>query len=183
MVGVQRKEVKDLISSVQSDDRLHREVQQIQRCKMAFLVVEGKPRWTVDGWLVHDYARWSRTQHRSLLRSVQMRGIYVEFADNMTETVALVEEIAKWCSKGEHLSLDRRTNPGPDDWGTISDKGWASHLLQSVPGVGPKQATLIWDHFEGKVPIGLTVGEEELSKVKGLGPKRVAALVKAFPAK
>lgn len=178
LIGVQRKEVSDLINSVQ-DGRLAKEIVQLRAVHLPVLIVEGSPHWTVDGALVHKYTRWTRTQHHSLLRSVQQRGIIVEYTSSTAETVARVEDIVRWAAKDDHNSLDRRPKPSPDDWGKISDKAWALHLLQSVPGIGPKQAELIWDTF-GRAPIVLDCTREELLAIRGLGPKKVAAILAAF---
>lgn len=179
-VGVQRKEFGDLLNSV-DDGRLAREVQQLQRTKVAHLIVEGKPKWTVDGQSMEKYhQRWTRAAYRSLLRSVQGRGIFVEHSDSMSDTVALVEEIRRWTNKGDHVSLDRRPKPRGDVWGRITDEAWACHLLQSIDGIGPKQASAIWTYFGSRLPISLTASADELKRVPGLGPKKVALLIRAF---
>ncbi len=179
LIGIQRKELKDLIASV-TDGRLAKEVQQMQSLKLAVLAVEGRANWTPDGVFVHRFVHWTRAQHRSLLRSVQQRGIVVEFTDDSADTVALCYEIAAWAAKGNHHSLDTRPKPFPDKWGTRTSKAWGIHMLQSVPGIGPSHAESIWDSFDGNVPIGLTCNEARLAQVKGLGPKRIKSLVEAF---
>lgn len=178
-VGVQRKAVPDLVASV-GDGRLAKEVAQLMTVKVAVLIIEGRPRWTTDGHLSASYTRWSRTAHRSLVRSIQGRGIFVEMSDSTADTAKLIIEIAAWVHKGDHTSLDRRPNPNPNPWGVVNDEAWGCHLLQSVPGIGPKQAKAIWDHFDGKLPIGLTVSREELLKVKGLGKGKADQLMKSF---
>lgn len=181
LVGIQRKEFGDLINSV-ADGRLAKEVLQwggSPTVKLAFLIIEGIPHWTMDGELVHRYAHWHIRQYRGLMRSAQQKGMIVETTKNMAETIERIGEVAQWCAK-EHRSLVTRPKPGPDRWGQVSEKGWASHLLQSIPGLGPKQAEAIYDHFEGKVPIGLTCTAEELLAIKGLGPKKVDAILRAF---
>ena len=181
LIGVQRKELSDLIESSR-DGRLSKEVAQLRSCKLAFLLVEGRPQWTVDGVLVHRYAVWTRRAHHALLRSVQLRGIVVEFTDSLSDTVARVEEIADYAAKGSHTSLDRRPKPMSDGWGKLTDEAWGCHLLQSVDGIGPTQAKAIWDYFNGHLPIGLTVPVERLAEIKGLGPKRLTAIRRAFGA-
>jgi ERCC4-type nuclease len=178
-VGVQRKAVPDLIASVQ-DGRLAKEVAQLMKCKVASVIVEGHTRWSTDGQLMRSHVRWSRTQHRSLIRSVQGRGIFVEHSDSIADTVKLVREIASWAHKGDHTSLDRRPGPSGDGWGRVTDKAWACHLLQSIPDIGPVQAGAIYDHFEGVVPVTLTATRDELLAVHGLGPKRVDKILRAF---
>ena len=178
-VGVQRKTVPDLVASVQ-DGRLAKEMAQLMRVKVASLIVEGRPRWSTDGWLMRNHVRWSVAQHRSLLRSIQGRGVFVEQSDDHADTARLIVEIAAWVRKGDHRSLDRRPKPSGDSWGKITDKAWACHLLQSVPDIGPVQADAIYEHFGGRIPVGLTVDRKALLDVKGLGPKRVAKILRAF---
>lgn len=181
IVGVQRKAFTDLLGSVE-DGRLQREVQQLQRCKVAVLIVEGAGKW-VNGMLMDRYnSRWSRAAYRSLLRSVQGRAIFVEHSDSVADTVVHVEEIRRWVSKGDHTSLDRRPKPKADTWGHYTDKAWACHLLQSIDGIGPKQAEAIWTHFGNRLPLSLDVTREELLAVPGFGDKKVALILKAFRA-
>ena len=85
-------------------------------------------------------------------------------------------------AKGEHRSLDRRPKPGPNEWGRVTDRGFGLHLLQSVDGIGPMQAGAIFDHFK-RVPVELTATREQLLSIPGIGPKRVAAMMKAFGGK
>jgi ERCC4-type nuclease len=178
--GIQRKEFGDLLNSVE-DGRLAREVQQLQHVHVACLIVEGKPRWTSDGHLMDRYhQRWQRSAYRSLLRSVQGRGIFVEHSDSTADTVALVEEIRRWTAKGDHVSLDRRPKPKVDKWGRITDEAWACHLLQSIDGIGPKQAAAVWKHFGERLPIALTATYKELLAVDGIGPKTADMIMRSF---
>jgi ERCC4-type nuclease len=182
LVCVQRKEVGDLVASV-VDGRLAKECQQLsaRAVKLAVLLVEGQPKWTREGVLLDQYANWTRAQHRSLLRSVQLQGILVDYTDSTADTVSYIGELAQWAAKEGHHSLERRPKPkaDPADWGAITDKRWGIHVLQSVPGVGPGVARDIWDHFSG-LPIELLVGRKELLEVRGVGPKIADALMRAF---
>lgn len=178
LVGIQRKEISDLVASIH-DGRIQKEIHQLTTCSLSFLAVEGKPHWSTEGQLMSQFTNWTRSQHRSFLRSVQMRGVMVEFTDNTADTVALVEEIRRWAAKKEHLSLDRRPKPDRVAWGMSNDKAWGCHVLQSVEGIGPKQAEAIWDHC-GRLPFGLTLTPADLAKIPGIGPKRVQSLVRAF---
>jgi ERCC4-type nuclease len=183
VIGVQRKEYHDLLGSV-ADGRLAREVKQLKSTKVAHLIVEGRPRFTPDGHCTEQYlTRWTRAAYRSLLRSVQGRGIFVEHSDSTADTVSLVEEIYRWTAKGDHVSLDRRPTPTGNNWGQLTDKDWACHMLQSIDGIGPKQATAIWMHFGGKLPIELTATRAQLLTVPGVGPIVADKITKAFGAK
>ncbi len=178
-IGVQRKVYTDLIAS-EDDGRLTKELLQLPQCRMAFLIVEGRPTWTVDGMLNHQHlGYWSREGYRSLLRSVQTRGVIVEHSDDEADTISLIESIAKWIAKGTHRSLDRRPKAGTDRWGQKTHRGTQAHILQSVDGIGPAQANAILDHF-GELPLQWSVGEDDLKAVRGLGPKKVKAMVAAI---
>lgn len=182
-IGVQRKAFADLLASLE-DGRLAKEVAQLQdeKIKMRFLIVEGTPQWTSDGRLVDKWKFFTRVGYRSLLRSLQTEGIIVEHSDNQADTISLIESIAVWCAKTDHTTLHRRPKPKPKatEWGTISDRDWASHLLQAIPMIGPKQAELILDHLDGRPIVELLLTKDELGGIKGLGPKKVEAIVKAF---
>lgn len=179
-VGIQRKEIDDLLKSIQSGV-LARELQKLLHCKLAILIVEGEPHFTPDGQLSHRFIRFTRTQYRSQLRSVQLRGIIVEHSSSTADTVALIESIARWVAKGEHRSLDRRPKPSNlDSWGVLTNKAWASHLLQSIEGIGPAQAEAIFDHFDGKLPIEFTATVAQLMEVPRIGKRRAEMIVRSF---
>jgi DNA excision repair protein ERCC-4 len=182
LVCVQRKEVSDLVKSV-GDGRLAKECQQLLALtvKLAVLVVEGQPHFSNEGVLLSQYQYWTRAQHRSLLRSVQLQGILVDTTDSTADTVAYIGELAHWAAKEGHHSLERRPKPKgePTDWGVVTDRRWGMHLLQSVPGIGPGVAADIWDHCGG-LPVKLAMSADELRQIKGVGPKTVKALARAF---
>lgn len=179
LIGVQRKEYTDLLASV-ADGRLQREIPQLRMCKMAFLLVEGKPHWSTDGVLVHTHlSHWTRESYFSLLRSVQRQGIVVEYTDSIADTITRVEAIAKWVAKGSHSSLVNRPKPGRTRWGQKNDRDTQIHLLQGVDGVGAIHAAAIVDHFGG-LPLSWDVSADELGKVAGIGPKKVRALTNAI---
>lgn len=185
MVGVQRKEVHDLVASVR-DGRLHREVQMMAGCLasgpgrlgVAVLVVEGRFTWTVDGEWVEQGWRWTRRQHRGLLWSVRSKGIWVETTTDAHDTADLCRDLEAWAKKDRHQSLDHR--PGPvGAWGKATTREYALHLLQGFDGVGPGLAGRIVDHF-GRLPIGWLVTASELEEVAGIGKVRAKRLIGAL---
>lgn len=178
LAGVQRKEIGDLVASVQ-DGRLAKEMGQMTPLVAKVLVVEGRPRWSTDGVLMLDsWTRWDKASHRSLLRSVQNKGVWIEMTEDPADTVGAVLGLKKWLEKERHTALDSRPKPkGP--WGTASDRDWSLHLLQSFAGIGPVQAAAILDHF-GKVPLRWEVTVAELLEVKGIGKVRAEGLIAAL---
>lgn len=182
-VGIQRKEIRDLVASVR-DGRLHREVQQMRLnltgggLGIAVLAVEGRFTWTVDGEWVEQGYRWTRRQHRGLLWSIRAKGIWVETTTNVDDTADLCRDLQAWASKDRHQSLDHR--PGPVGmWGKATTREYASHVLQGFDGVGPELAGRILDHF-GRLPIGWLVTAADLEEIQGIGKVRAKRLIGAL---
>lgn len=179
LVGVQRKEISDLIASLH-DGRLGKEIAQMQSgLGIGALVVEGRLKWTNDGVLIKDFgAEYTRTAHRNLLRSVQARGVWVESTDDAADTVTCVLELQAYLNKKSHSGLLKR--PGPaSPWGTVTNQDWCAHFLQGLDGVGPEMAQRILGHFGG-LPLKWTVDVGELQQVAGIGKKTAEKLVNAL---
>ncbi len=178
LVGVQRKTFDDLLASL-FDGRLGKEITQMKSLNVAVLVIEGRPRWTLNGALLDDNRRITRNQLRSLFWSIMVgQGVAVEWTDSLDDTVSAITNLRAWAVKKKHLSVARRPGPsGP--WGKATTRDWALHFLQGLPGIGPETAERIIDHFHG-IPLAWTVTEKELMKVPGIGRKRAKDLYKVF---
>lgn len=174
-VGVQRKEIKDLLASIQ-DGRLQKELAQLQECEHRILIVEGQVRWTTEGEMLTDgYGRpWTRKQWRAVLWGVRSKGIWVEFTDSIADTIDCLNNLERWFTKDRHSSLERR--PGPVSlWGRPSNEDYQRHLVMGLPGVGPELADRMVRTFNG-VPFGWRITEAELLKVDGIGKKKAKAI-------
>jgi len=176
MVGVQRKEFKDLVNSVH-DGRLGKELSQMKQLSIATLIIEGNPRWTTTGQSL-AVKSWSRTQHQGLLFSVQSQNCWLLQASSTTETIELVLQLKRWTEKSDHSHLLTRPNP-VSKWGRADNRDWGIHLLQSFPNIGYKLAGQIYDYFGG-VPLHWSVDESELMEVPGVGPTRAQNLIKVL---
>jgi DNA excision repair protein ERCC-4 len=176
LVAVQRKTVPDLLASLQ-DGRLAKEIAQLAAADVAVLLVEGRPRWTAEGRMIDRTFR--REAWLALLMSLQFaHGLRLVQTEDQRETALWLRTAAEWFGKPEHRSL--RTRPKPlDSWGEYTQSAFELHLLQSFPGVGPELAERIVRHFGG-VPLRWTVGEAELRQVRGIGPERARAMVRAL---
>lgn len=176
LVGVQRKEIHDLIAS-RGDGRLARELAQMKQLDIAVLLVEGRLKWTSDGVLSSSRSRWTRAEHLGLLFSVQSTGIWVNSSEGLVDSREYLASLEKWFMKATHKGIMTRPKPSTL-WGTRTDRDWAVHTIQSVDGVGPEMAGRIFDRFG--LPFTCTVTVEELLTVDGIGRKRAEKIVKAF---
>lgn len=172
--GVQRKEAKDFIASV-NDGRLAKEVAQIrQLAGVRALVLEGKFIWSTEGmWM--GPTRWDRYRHRQALFTLQSEGLWVIPTESLADTVEAVAELEKWTRKAKH-SFARSRSGVASSWGTPTSREFGCHLLQGLPNVGPELAERIYDHFGG-VPWHWSVDEGDLVSVEGVGKVRARSML------
>lgn len=178
--GIQRKEYKDLIASVDGD-RLAREFHQARSVDQVVMLIEGKFRFDPGGYLLtsgSQRTRWTRESIRALLISVQNHGWWIVQTQELIETVEAVKTIKAWSEKVTHNSLIGRPPIKAELWGKATDREFAAWVLQSAPNVGLETARRIYDAL-GPV-VALTATDEELLSVKGVGPKVVERLRQAF---
>ena len=165
MVGVQRKEINDLIASI-NDDRLAREIPLLQRLDLAMVVIEGRLEWTDDGFLLATSSGWSRAQLLGVFWSLQLSGLCVGCTTSLTETTQFLSLFYRWTMKERHTGLLRKSQKASkDEYGIRSDRAWQVFLLQSFPGLGYERARAIVDHFGG-LPLQWT---GKLDEVAGIG--------------
>lgn len=173
--GIQRKEWKDLLRSV-DDGRLGKELGQMHSAGVrGVLVIEGTATWA-HGEIVTGYGRaWSRQQWMGVQLAVQLEGAWLMHTANLADTIAFARSFHTWSRKKMHGSLGAR--PGPKGlWGTrATDRDWAKHVLTSFPGIGPGNADQIFEAF-GRAPLKWDCKKEDLRAVKGLGAKKVEAM-------
>lgn len=180
MAGCQRKAVADLIASVR-DKRLGRELELMEKAKLAyrFLVVEGTPQWDREGNLLTAHTRWSMKQHNGVLLSCQLQGVMVVTSRNPLETCAVIEHLYEWSQKKEHVSsLLARDKAPRNGWGHMDDRTSFCHFFSAVDKISNELSGRIYDTL-GNI-LTLTVGEEELKTVPGIGPERIASILNTF---
>lgn len=175
--GIQRKELGDLLASVR-DGRLGRQLREMAQLKFAMVVVEGRPRFSMDGELIGSERHgqngrpWTRKQLKGVMWSIQNRGVWVDGTENLAETVDLVQMFADWTRKPTHTGLEGRPGPVGDGWGKAGVRDWQHHILMGLPGVGGELATRILD--DAGMVLGLVDGgREKLLGIRGIGPKKV----------
>lgn len=177
--GVQRKEIKDFIASIQ-DGRLSREVAMMKPLPIKVVIIEGRISWSTDGILM--IGKWASNitlaQYEGMIMSLMEKGVHVTWTRDTRDTARWTTQFARWSEKLRHSSLERR--PGPvSPWGHVSDEDWAVHLLQGFDGMGTEKAKAIVKHFGG-VPMQWTVTETDLMKVPGIGRVLARRLVNAL---
>lgn len=180
LMGVQRKEVKDLLQSVFKEGRLNRELLKAQnRLRKVWLVVEGTFHWDANGELRGRYGYpWSKKAHWGLLASVQNKGINVAQTGSLKETRDWLQAMYRWSQKDQHDSLMDRPN-ARGEWGRATNREWGIWALQAWEGLGPRTAARLYDHFGG-VPLEWTVTEKELREVPGIGVKLARYMVESL---
>ena len=172
MVGVQRKEINDLIASI-ADDRLAREIPLLQRLDYAMILIEGRIEWTDDGFLYTATSQFSRAQFLGTLWSLSLAGLLTGFTSSLTETTQYLSLFYRWTLKERHTGLMRRAQKATrDEYGMRTDRAWQIFTMQSFPGVGYERAKAIVDHYGG-LPLKWT---GKLDDVTGIGKSTAVRL-------
>lgn len=178
IIGYQRKTLPDLAASLQ-DGRLHYELDQIESSATvthAFLIIEDNLSRTVDGDLFS--AQISIRTVRSFIAKCAVRQVGYLPSNDPRDTIRCILDVSKYIGS-DSASHNHRPKQLKDSWGTVSSDAYSLFLLQSFPGIGPKQALAIYKHF-GYVPIAWTVTASDLMNVKGIGKKTAESLIAAL---
>lgn len=180
-VGVQRKEIHDLVASL-GDGRLQREVGQAASLDLAYVVIEGLLQWRKDGTFFGGHwgvrYRFSRKHLAGLCFSLTSRGVGVLFTVSTEKTAEHIRWLYDWTLKENHSSLQVRPKP-QGEWGTATNHDYAIHLLQGFQGIGPGTAGKLIERFGG-VPLRWTCTFEEMQSVAGIGKKRAEQMFNAL---
>lgn len=175
-VGVQRKELRDLVASLR-DGRLAKEIGQMESLAMKVLVIEGRPGWTRDGESSRA-SGWSITQQNGLIYSLFLKNFLVLTTEDAYNTSRSILQLKNYLLKsGGHSSLERRPK-AVGTWGRPNSREFAIHVLQSFPGVGPDLAKRIYDRFG--LPLRWTIDVLELQTLDGIGMKKAATIITAL---
>lgn len=167
-VGVQRKEINDLVASL-SDGRVTREVIQMRELEVGIWLVEGDPKWSSDGVLLSGgYGKkFTRASLEGVMWSLQASGFWVTRTDSAQGTVSTLAHLDAWMAKPSHKGLTSRPNPRSEFGTAANTRDWQIHLMQSLPGLGFSHARDIVDHYGG-LPLRLKDGVD-LTEVRGVG--------------
>lgn len=182
LVGVQRKEIKDLVASVH-DNRLSREVAQLTdgRLQLAVLIIEGQIQWTNTGQSLSHRGEWTRAMQVGLELSLQQKGIWIMYSSSLLDTIESLSLLKKWCQKTEHRLLETRNKTRRDGvFGTVTRRESNDlHFLQGLEGISVTRAKAILNHFN-RLPLRWACTVEDMSEVPGIGKGTAAKIIEAF---
>jgi ERCC4-type nuclease len=179
LIGIQRKEVTDLVASVQ-DGRLSKELAQMKSLDIGILLIEGRMLWTSEGTLLrdHQHGRWTRQQQLGVELSAQLKGVWIVKSDSLQGTIELLSMLQSWATTDRSL-LSTRTGP-VSPWGHKTNLDWLYHLVQGIEGVGPKLAKVIVDKFGCPFQWIPEVTPLSLTALEGIGHGRAEKIYKAL---
>jgi ERCC4-type nuclease len=165
-VGIQRKEINDLVASIQ-DGRVEREIWQQKDLSQAIWLIEGRLEWTNDGLLLSSAmnVRYTRAMHLGVLLSLQSYGSWILNSLSLPDSIVLLSLLNKWLMKEKHSSLLRRPGLKGQVGGDLTDR--RIHVMQGFPSVGYERAKKIVEKYEG-LPFGMKEGVD-LTDVPGIG--------------
>lgn len=174
MVGVQRKAFPDDYLASRNDGRLATSLTKLTQCPIRILILEGTPRWSTSGSLVHNHITLQRAHVRAALFTASITyGITPHWTDDPLDTCDFIRDLARWLAKDYHNSLAQRPGPyKPPEQRQFTPRDRAVHILQGFDGIGPELAGHIYDHF-GYLPLTWSSPPDALEEVPGMGPTRV----------
>ena len=166
VVGIQRKEINDLVASL-SDGRVAREVLQMKESlDVGIWMIEGKPLFTSEGQLLSGHGDFTADSFRGVMFSLQSQGFWLIRTDSAQESMTCLSHLDRWMVKPRHLGLNG-VPAAKGMLGAPSDMDWMVHLTQSLPGIGYTRARAVVDACGG-LPFRLRE-DVDLAKVPGVG--------------
>lgn len=178
LVGVQRKEFKDLIASIY-DGRLYKELSQMKQLARGMFIIEGMPQWTTDGNYL-GRSNFNIAQYRGILWRLQLEGHWILHTSSMDETIGSLLHFEKWmeshATQDKVSSLSKKQNV-KNEWGVSTNKEWSVSILTSF-GLGPTLAQRVYEKLG--LPIKWTVSKEELMTVDGIGKHRAEKMIRSL---
>jgi ERCC4-type nuclease len=179
IVGFQRKTLPDLVSSLQ-DGRLYYELGQLNASatvSYSFLIIESALDTTTD-YEQFTEANLSVAAFRSIITKFSVHGTGWLHTYDPTRTIDCALSVSRYLASGNAWHIHRPKQLS-NAWGQVTSESYALFLLQSFPGIGPKVAKAIYDHFH-TVPIAWTITTDDLAAVPGIGKKRAESLIAAL---
>jgi len=171
-IAVERKTVSDLISSIVEDKkRLFNQVRGIKDLGMRPVVV-------VEGGSLYDV--FSDINEMAVIGALSylavIEGVTVLRSEGVEDTGRLLYVMASHAQRGLGYDVPLRGRPASDDLSTAQQ-----YLVEGLPGVGPKLAVALLEHF-GTIRALFQADKEALRDVPGVGEKRADRLAEIVDA-
>ncbi|KAF5086430.1 ATP-dependent RNA helicase SrmB [anaerobic digester metagenome] len=162
-VAIERKTVKDFISSIM-DKRLHKQAKElVENFKKPLMIIEGD---NLYSGFVHPNAV------RGALASIAVDfGIPIIPTRSEADTAAMITRIALREQSREKKAVQIRTEKKP-----LTTWEQQLYIVESLPNVGPVTARKLLEEFKTVKSI-VNAGEDELKKVDGIGDKIAKGIV------
>src|SRR6266853_5157167 len=134
LVGIQRKELSDLVASAH-DDRISRELISMKELDHAIWLIEGTPQWSSEGQSMWTRTNYTRSRHLGFLFMLSFQGFLLLSTDTITESGLLLSALEKWLQKEKHKGINGRPT-ARGEWGQADEREWRIHFLSGLPGLG-----------------------------------------------
>jgi ERCC4-type nuclease len=184
-IGVERKALSDLLSSMQSGRLAGVQLPGMRACyDVMYLVVEGV--WKADqsgriliprggSWYPFHLGRRQFTTREldGFINSLCVEaGVLVRETHGIHQTAMLIYNLSRWWSKKEHMSLlaihKHRFPDDPMSGILFQPPSLLRRMSSELKGVGWKRSKDVADHFKS-VKDMIEAGEEEWLKIPGIG--------------
>lgn len=179
LIGIQRKEIDDLIQSIQIGGRLQEQLAKMNQLSIKVLLIEGATSWTTDGNLQSRH-QWTQSQHYGVMWSAQLQNCWIGQTGSMQDSVDYLRRLERWAlRKSNHDGLVRRPKVSAL-YGTRDSKDWAVGLLSQIDGIGLDRAGKIFDKVGLPLVWDERIGWEEILEIDGIGVGTVEKIVKCL---
>lgn len=176
-LGVERKEVKDLLNSLSSGRLQHQIEGLVEAYRIPGLVVEGDVKASRLGFLSVDgvRTRWTEKSVRGYLLALQLRGVRVWATESKEGTARLIFHLGRLLAglQGSERQVEAVTGVG------LVALPEPVRALAQIRGIGPDLAQKLWRHF-GTLRGVAQAAPQELGAVPGMGAVRVRQLWSAL---
>lgn len=174
IVGVQRKELSDLVQS-HSDDRISKEIIAMKELDIGIWLIEGMAQWSSDGQSMWTRGNYTLSRHLGFLFTLSFQGFSLFSTNTINESGLLLLQLEKWLKKEKHRGINGRPNPR-GAFGTPDLQEWQVHFLSGLPGISTDRGRAIVEHYGG-LPLSLNA---DLSRVPGIGKKTADRIREIF---
>jgi len=181
MVGIERKRIRDLISSMESGRLVAHQLPGMgEEYDRSYLVIEGLWQtnkkgeleiWQGKGFRPLRYGKrvyGSKEVHSFLISVRELFGVPTLFTPNLLNTASWIDHIHRWYNKKKHRTAETMmVNPVPAAPGFKRPKTLA-RMLVGMDGIGGRKALDIAHHFGSMMEL-MAASVTDIMEVEGVG--------------